>query len=649
MVVLSLSGIEKSFLAEKIIEDISFNVNSRDKIGLIGANGSGKTTLMNIIYGDLNQDSGEIYKAKDLSMGYLLQNIDLKDNLTVYDTCLKKFEHLIEMEKSIRKLEIEMGEVSSDKELENIMHKYSKLSERFQEENGYGFQSEIKGTLKGLGFEEIDFEKEVSKLSGGQKSRLHLATLLLQKPDILLLDEPTNHLDMDAINFLENFLINFQGTVIMISHDRYFLDKVANKILHLENKKLKVYNTNYTKFVETRKKELEIMKRSYENQQKEIKRQEEIIERFANYGRDRYIKQSQSRRKQLDKLEIIDKPYEAGDAFKLNFSSDLESGNEVAKLENISKSFDGVKILENINIDVFKKDRIGVIGANGIGKSTLIKMIVGEMRPDSGEVIIGSNVVKGYYDQTLENLHDVQVIDEILDSYPDMTIGEARNYLAVFNFQGEEVFKNVMDLSGGERGRLSLLKIMLKRPNFLLMDEPTNHLDIESKEILEDALNKYDDTFLVISHDRYFLNKVANKIVLIEPDNATVYYGNYDYYVQKVEESKIQSDEEGSGLTKTAIVKEKKKASEIKRKKSELLKNIKSIEKEQEELDKKIKVLEEKAFDPEIYNDYEASLKLHRELDELKELKDNLFNEWFELSAILEDYDEWIETLIWRQ
>lgn len=342
----------------------------------------------------------------------------------------------------------------------------------------------------------------------------------------------------------------------------------------------------------------------------------------------------------MDKLEIIDKPYEAGDAFKLNFSSDLESGNEVAKLENISKSFDGVKILENINIDVFKKDRIGVIGANGIGKSTLIKMIVGEMRPDSGEVIIGSNVVKGYYDQTLENLHDVQVIDEILDSYPDMTIGEARNYLAVFNFQGEEVFKNVMDLSGGERGRLSLLKIMLKRPNFLLMDEPTNHLDIESKEILEDALNKYDDTFLVISHDRYFLNKVANKIVLIEPDNATVYYGNYDYYVQKVEESKIQSDEEGSGLTKTAIVKEKKKASEIKRKKSELLKNIKSIEKEQEELDKKIKVLEEKAFDPEIYNDYEASLKLHRELDELKELKDNLFNEWFELSAILEDYDE---------
>lgn len=639
MVVLTLSGIEKSFLAEKIIEDISFNVNQRDKIGLIGANGSGKTTLFNIISGQLSPDNGEIHMAKDLNIGYLEQHMDFSEESTVYKTCEHIFKDIIEMEANIRSLEHDMGAVDDEHKLKSIMNKYSKLVEEFENRNGYAYVSEIKGTLKGLGFDESDFDKQVSKLSGGQKSRLHLATLLLQKPDILLLDEPTNHLDMAAIDFLETFLVNFQGTVIIISHDRYFLDKVVNKIFHIENRKLKVYNTNYTKFVEKRKKDIEIQKKSFENQQREIKRQEEIIERFSNYGRDRYIKQAQSRRKQLDKLDLIEKPFEEGDTFKLNFNPEVESGNEVVKLENVSKSFDGRKILENIDIDVYKTDRIGIIGANGIGKSTIIKMIMGELRPDDGEITLGSNVVRGYYDQTQEKLHDVDIIDEILDAYPDLTIGEARNYLAMFNFQGEEVFKRVYDLSGGEKGRLSLLKLMLKKPNFLLMDEPTNHLDIDSKEILEDALNDYNATFIVISHDRYFLNKVTNKIILIEPDSATLYYGNYDYYQQKLEESKVEV-EEGAGLTKTAQIKEKRRAAEIRKRKSELNKKIKRIEKQLEDVDQKIKEYNEKAYDPDLYNDYEASQKHHDKIASMQQERDELYDSWFLLYEELEEFDE---------
>lgn len=639
MIVLSLSGIKKSFITEKILDNISFMVDSKDKIGLIGSNGSGKTTLMNIISGNLNPDDGEIHRTKDLKMGYLQQNIEFKENKTVYEICIDKFRYLIEMENQIRDMELKMGKTESEEELENLMKNYADLTEEFTKNNGYGYQSEIKGALKGLGFSEEDFDKDVFTLSGGQKSRLHLASLLLQNPDILLLDEPTNHLDLDATRFLENFLINFSGAVILISHDRYFLDRVTNKIFHIENRKLNIYNSNYSKFVETRKKNLEVLKKSYIQQQKEIKRQEEIIERFSNYGRDRYIKQAESRRKQLGKIERIEKPFEDIDKFKLEFTPKIATGNEVVRFEEVAKIYDDKTILQNISFEVFKNDRIGIIGENGIGKSTLIKMIMNKVKPDDGEVILGSNVIKGYYDQEQDSLGSGLIIDEIMDSNPELTIGQARNYLAAFNFYGEDVFKSIDELSGGEKGRISLLKIMLKKPNFLIMDEPTNHLDIDSKEILENALNSFDATFLVISHDRYFLNKVANKIILIERDKATVYYGNYDYYREKLEESQIE-DEISDGRTKTSILKEKKKIAQSSRIKSERNKKIKAIERELENLDKIIEDLKIESYKPEVYNDYKKALEISNDIEKNKEKRDNLFNDWFELSEMAEDEND---------
>ncbi len=507
MIILSCNSIYKSYVVDMILEDISFNIEDGDKIGLVGLNGSGKTTLLDVLVGETPMDRGDIYIRKDLNIGYLKQHAKLDSQNTIFDECLLVFKPLMDMEARLRELEKGIGHEGAkgqSEKLDKLMNEYSHLLEKFDELNGYGYRSEIKGVLKGLGFKEDEFDKSVNVLSGGQKARLSLAKLLLEKPDLLLLDEPTNHLDIDAINWLESYLKEYKGAVLVISHDRYFLDNLVNRIFHLENRKLKVYNTNYSKFMERRKKELEVLKKTYENQQKEIKRQEEIIKRFSNYGDRRYIKQAQSRQKLLDRMKTVDKPMDSK-RMKITFEPKVKSGRDVLRVEGLGKSFDDFKLLEDINFTIYRGEKVGLIGPNGIGKTTLFKMILGQIPHDEGEIILGHHVHIGYFDQEQTNLNlNNTVIDEIWDENPKLDHYQIRTILSRFMFIGDDIFKEIEELSGGERGRLALLKLMLSKANFLMMDEPTNHLDIYSKEVLEDALNDYEGTLLVISHDRYF-------------------------------------------------------------------------------------------------------------------------------------------------
>src|SRR5699024_7614720 len=567
MIVLSCNNISKSFVVDKILDNISFSIKKGEKVGVVGLNGSGKSTLFNILYGKVPKDTGEIYIRKGLKIGYLKQHTQINSEKTVFDECLEVFNPLIEMEKRLRKLEKQIsieGKKGESHELETVMTEYSSLLEKFTDLNGYGFKSEIKGVLKGLGFSDKEIYKEVNVLSGGQKSRLQLAILLLQKPDLLLLDEPTNHLDIEAINWLEKFLIEYKGAALIISHDRYFLDSAVSKIFHLENTHLNTYNTNYTDFMKLRKKELELLKKQYENQQKEIKRQEEIIERFSNYGDRRYIKQAQSRQKMLDKMKTFNKPINTKKV-NLTFEPNIKSGQDVLTVENISKSFNDFKLFEDINFNIYKGEKVGLIGKNGVGKTTLFKMILRKLKPSEGEIILGHNVNTGYFDQEQSNLDlNSTVVDLIWETNPDLNHYEIRTYLSKFLFIGDDIFKEVSELSGGERGRLSLLKLMLSNANFLLMDEPTNHLDIDSKEVLEEALQTYEGTVLIISHARYFLNKVSNKIIEMSEDGITEYLGNYDYYIAKKNE--VIEEEEETEITKTQL-KSKRKKERVKREK----------------------------------------------------------------------------------
>lgn len=633
MPVLSCNNLTKSYIVDTVIEDISFTVEDGDKIGVLGLNGSGKTTLFNILAGDIHQDKGEIFIQKDLVLGYLRQHVKIDSQNTVFEECLMVFEHLIGMEKNLRNLEKEIAELGvegdSDR-LASLMNRYANLTEEFQEKNGYGFKSEIRGTLIGLGFTEEDFDKEVNILSGGQKSRLSLAKLLLEKPDLLLLDEPTNHLDIDAIGWLEKFLKDYKGAVLIISHDRYFLDNVVNRIFYLENKTIKVYNTNYSRFMEQRKKDLEVLKRQYEDQQKEIKRQEEIIARFMNYGDSRYINQAQSRQRLLDKMKLIDKPMNSKKT-RLRFEPKIKSGRDVLSVDNIKKAFDDFVLLEDISFDIYRGERVGLIGPNGIGKTTLFKIVLGEVGYDEGDITLGRNVITGYFDQEMGNLNlDKTVIDEIWDEYPKLNYYEIRTILSQFMFVGDDIFREVSDLSGGEKGRLSLLKLMLSNANFLLMDEPTNHLDIDSKEVLEDAILNYEGTLFVISHDRYFLNRVTDKILELTPEGLKEYLGNYDYYLEKKNESLYEEDEEDT-KTKTQIKLERKKEKEIIQKERERKRQIKKLEEEITQTEKSIEEIDSLLYDPDIYEDHERIVELSQKRQELQDELDNLYEKWISL------------------
>lgn len=637
MAILSFSKVSKAFINEEIFSDVSFLLDKNDKVGLIGNNGSGKSTLLKIISGELEADQGIVNKDKDLKIAYLDQSPQFTEDQTIIDVCLEEYRDIIAMEANLEKLSVQISQTPGQGQ-EVLMDQYSNLLERFEKLNGYEYRSKVRGVLIGLGFEENEFHTRVSSLSGGQKSRLHMASLLLKSPDLLLLDEPTNHLDMEATSFLESFLKNYNGAMIIVSHDRYFLDKIINRTFHLDYKRLHIYECGYREFTRRREERMAALAKKYEKQQAQIKKQEEIIERFSNYGRDRYKKQAESRKKQLEKMELVEEPHSDSSAFNLTFSPLVQSGIDVLTLEDISKSFGGRQVLSNISFDVKRGDRIGIIGANGVGKTSLLKMIIGHIEPDHGQIHIGSNVIYAYYDQEQDNLDNTNLlVEEIIDSEDSMTISKARNYLGAFNFKGDDVYKLVGELSGGEKGRLSLLKLMLEMPNLLLMDEPTNHLDIESKEILEKALEDYEGTFVAVSHDRYFLNKVANKIILIEKDGASIYYGNYDYYIDK---TSIEEDEfEENGPSKTSIDKEKKKINRSKKEIRQTKAKANDLEKKISHLEDKLAKEKEKLYRPEIYNDYEKALEVNNEIGDIENKIENYTDQWFIISEKLEDMD----------
>ena len=537
MIVLSCNNLNKSFGIDSILENVNFTVNEYDKIGIIGVNGTGKTTLFKIISGIYGYDSGDIYTSKDCEIGYLEQNTNFHSENTILEEVLEVFKDVIEMEKYLRDLEHKISEESSNTNsttLEKLMNEYSNKLEAFSDMNGYGYKSEAKGVLKGLGFSDEDMDKPISILSGGEKTRVLLGKLLLKKPTLLLLDEPTNHLDSEAIEWLEVFLKQYKGTVILISHDRYFLDQVVNRIFEIHNKKLKTYNGNYSDFIKASAIEKELELKKFEDQQKDIKKQEKSIERLKAFGREKHLKRARSKEKALAKVDVLDKPEAYRKKAKIEFNPSVTSGNDVLQLRDISMGYGERILFKDLNLDIYRGEKVALIGANGIGKSTLFKIIMNEVTPLSGDIKFGTNVNVSYFHQEQKTLNlDNTIIDEIWEDNKQLTQTSLRTMLGAFLFEGEEVFKKISTLSGGERARVAILKLILSNANLLLLDEPTNHLDIDSKEVLEEALSSYTGTIFTISHDRYFLNTVVDKVLVLDENGITEYLVNYDYYIEK--------------------------------------------------------------------------------------------------------------------
>ena len=531
--ILSCSNISKSFGTDSILNHVSFHIEEREKAAVVGINGAGKSTLLKIIVGELAPDEGSVVIAKGKTLGYLAQHQDLDSGRTIYDELLEVKRPIIEMEERLRTLEVNMKR-SQGEELESLYQTYSRLSHEFELANGYAWKSEITGVLKGLGFLEEEFSKPVSTLSGGQKTRVSLGKLLLSKPDIILLDEPTNHLDMESIAWLENYLLNYQGTVVIVAHDRYFLDRVVTKVVELDNGSSTVFQGNYSAYSEKKAMLRASILKAYLNQQQKIKHQEEVITKLRSFNREKSIKRAESREKLLNKIERIEKPTEVNDAMNITLEPDIVSGNDVLTVRGLTKGFDGQTLFSDVDFEIKRGERIAIIGNNGTGKTTILKIINGILAADAGEIRLGSRVHIGYYDQEHHVLHSEKTLfQELSDTYPNMNNTQIRNVLAAFLFTGDDVFKLIGDLSGGEKGRVSLAKLMLSEANFLILDEPTNHLDITSKEILENALTHYTGTVLYVSHDRYFINKTATRILDLTHNTLVNYIGNYDYYLEK--------------------------------------------------------------------------------------------------------------------
>lgn len=641
--ILSCQNISKAFVENQVLKNVSFHIEDHEKAAIVGINGAGKTTLLRIIVGEMTPDDGQVVLAKDKTLGYLAQNSTVDTSHTIYEELLSVKADLLRLEEKIRECENNMKHADGDA-LEDLMKQYTSLTHAFETGGGYLYRSELVGVLKGLGFTEDEFSKPVATLSGGQKTRVALGRLLLQNPDLIILDEPTNHLDMNSIAWLETYLLNYKGAVLIVSHDRYFLDRIAGKVIEIDQSKATTFMGNYSDYA-VKKEQLRVAAwNAYMNQQREIKHQEEVIEKLKSFNREKSIKRAESREKMLDKIEVIEKPYEVRTDMKLTLTPRILSGNDVLTVEHLSKSFDAHKLFTDVNFEIKRGEHVAIIGDNGSGKTTLLKILNGLVPADQGTFRLGSNVEIGYYDQEHHVLHSEKTLfEEISDDYPYLNNTQIRNVLAAFLFTGEDVFKRISDLSGGERGRVSLAKLVLSNANFLILDEPTNHLDIMSKEILEDALNGYEGTILYVSHDRYFINRTAHRILDLTEGQFISYVGNYDYYLEKhdtvmaaIEASAPQSADADNTVAAKAAESEvkldwkaqKEEQARLRKKENDL----KKCEEKIAELESRISEIDTEMSDPSIGTQVAKLQELSKEQTACQEQLEKLYEQWEELA-----------------
>lgn len=634
MIILSAQHIAKSFGVNAVLRDVSLTVQQGDRIGLVGVNGCGKSTLMRILAGLDAQDDGEISLVRGLRVGYLAQQNMVTSGETVWNELQKVYEQVFAMEKKLRELEDEMAHAHTDAQrFAQLSADYDRLTQRFEEADGYSWKSMVSGVLNGLGFKPAQYDQCVDSLSGGEQTRLCLARLLLQKPDLLLLDEPTNHLDMETLQWLENYLAAYKGSVLVISHDRYFLDHVCTGIVEILMGSSEQYNGNYTRYIAQRQERFESRMRAYEIQQKEIERQQAIIARYRMFNREKSIRAAESREKALDRMEKLEKPVDER-AIRFSFEARRRTGEDVLQLTEMSKSFGEKYLFHDLTLRVRAGDRVALIGPNGVGKSTLIKIIVGEEQPDTGFIRYGSNVDIGYYDQHQSTLHaDKTVLDEIWDRFPQMEQSNVRGALGMFLFTGDDVFKPIHTLSGGEKGRVALTALMLRKDNLLLLDEPTNHLDMDSREVLEDALTDFGGTIITVSHDRYFINRIANRIIEMQPDGVTEYIGNYDDYIER--KNRPVAVEAEAGKTKTELEKEKRREKLSRQALRQLKIRAQEAEKAVGVKEAEIAELEAQMADPSLYSDAQKSADVQRAYQKAQQALQTLYEQWEAAEAAL--------------
>lgn len=639
--ILACQNISKAFGIHEVLKNVQFHIEEREKTALVGMNGAGKSTLLKIIMGEETADSGQIILSKEKTIGYLAQQQDASLSHTIYEEMLSVKQHIIELDAQIRQLEQDMKHTEGDA-LNTLLNTYSRLNHEFEMQNGYAYKSEINGVLKGLGFTEAEYDTLISTLSGGQKTRVALGRLLLSKPDILLLDEPTNHLDLESVQWLESYLTNYDGAVLIVSHDRYFLDRIVTKVVELELGVSRVYNGNYTWYAAKREEERVNAMKAYFNQQAEIKHQEEVIAKLKSFNREKSIKRAESREKMLRKTEVLNKPVEVRDTMRITLTPEVESGHDVLLAEHLSKSFGSNHLFQDLCLDIKRGERVALIGNNGTGKTTLLKILNHQIPKDDGRIVLGSRVTIGYYDQEHQVLTpDKTIFQEISDAYPSLNHTRIRTILAAFLFTGDEVFKQIKELSGGERGRVSLAKLMLSSANLLILDEPTNHLDITSKEILETALNNYTGTILYVSHDRYFINKTATRILDLTGGHLNEYKGNYDYYLEKKElvEGKAAaaySHEDSSPQSLSSDVSSSKEDWQIQKEKQAKLRkqanDLKKLEAHIETLELRSQEIDEEMCQPEIATNPTACMELAKEKESIDAELEIAYEKWESLA-----------------